>query len=197
MSIIGIPVGFYGYIFPGNINLMVVELYSTKRYKLLSIIIALIIVFECIYCALSLTFLKVIKNNVNFYKSIENVSFVLIFIMGLWMILEKQKSHNTAHRNTIVRGVFSIIIHPQQIPFWVVTGVLVNNIVQFNTNSKSLLFFILYNAIGTFLAMLTYMKFGKSMLTYLNLNISHINKFMGIAYLLLVLYHYFTLISFL
>jgi hypothetical protein len=35
MSIIGIPVGFYGYLFPGNINLMVVELYAAKKFKLL------------------------------------------------------------------------------------------------------------------------------------------------------------------
>ena len=69
------------------------------------------------------------------------------------MILEKRNTEKAAHQNTIIRGVFSIVIHPQQIPFWVVAGVLVNKAVQLNTNSGALLLFILYNAIGTQLAM--------------------------------------------
>ena len=70
MSIIGIPVGFYGYLFPGHINLMVVDLYAAKKFKLLSIILALIVVFESIYCGVSLTFLNAIKINCGYYKSI-------------------------------------------------------------------------------------------------------------------------------
>lgn len=189
MIIIGIPIGFYGYLFPGNINLMVVDLYGAKKFKLLLIILTLIVVFESIYCGLSLIFLNTIKSNSGFYKSIELISYVLIFIMGLWMIVEKRNNKNAAHQNTIIRGVFSIIIHPQQIPFWVVAGILVNKAVQLNMNSGVLLLFILCNAIGTLLAMFTYMIFGGKLLNYFKLNVSHINKAMGSAYLLLVLYH--------
>jgi hypothetical protein len=192
MSIIGIPVGFYGYLFPGNINLMVVELYGAKKFKLVSIILTLIVVFESIYCGVSLTFLNAIKSNSGFYKLIEFISYVLIFIMGLWMIIEKKHNKNATHQNTIIRGVFSIVIHPQQIPFWVVAGVLVNKAVQLNINSGALLLFILYNAIGTLLAMFTYMIFGKKLLNYFRLNISHVNKGMGSAYILLVIYHLFS-----
>jgi hypothetical protein len=192
MSIIGIPVGFYGYLFPGNINLMVVELYGAKKFKLLSIILTLIVVFESIYCGVSLTFLNAIKSNSGFYKLIEFISYALIFIMGLWMIIEKKNNKNAAHQNTIIRGVFSIIIHPQQIPFWVVAGVLVNKAVRLDINSGALLLFILYNAIGTLLAMFTYMIFGKKLLNYFRLNISHVNKGMGSAYIFLVLYHLFS-----
>lgn len=189
MSIIGIPVGFYGYLFPGNINLMVVDLYGAKRFKLLSFILTLIVVFESIYCGVSLTFLNTIKSNSSFYKLIEFISYALIFIMGLWMIVEKRNNKNVIHKNTIIRGVLSIVIHPQQIPFWVVAGVLVNKAVQLDLSSRALLLFILYNAIGTLLAMFTYMIFGKKLLNYLRLNISHVNKGMGSAYILLVLYH--------
>jgi hypothetical protein len=181
MSIIGIPVGFYGYLFPGNINLMVVELYAAKKFKLLLVILTLIVVFESIYCGLSLTFLNAIKSNSSFYN--------LIFIMGLWMVVEKKNNKNATHQNTIIRGVFSIVIHPQQVPFWVVAGVLVNKAVQLDINSGALLLFILYNAIGTLLAMFTYMIFGKKLFIYFRLNISHVNMGMGSAYILLVLYH--------
>lgn len=188
MSIIGIPVGFYGYLFPGNINLMVVDLYNAKRFKLLSIILTLIVVFESVYCGLSLTFLSAIKNNNGFYKSIEFISYILIFIMGVWMIAEKKQNKNVTHQTIIIRGVFSVIIHPQQISFWLVTGILVNKVVQFNMDSGVLLLFILYNAMGTLLAMFTYMIFGIKILNYFKLNTSTINKGMGSVYILLVLY---------
>lgn len=160
MSIIGIPVGFYGYLFPGNITLMVVTLYGAKKFKLFLIILTLIVVFESIYCGVSLTFLNTIKSNTSFYKLIEFISYALIFVMGLWMIVEKKNNKNATHQNTIIiRGVFSIVIHPQQIPFWVVAGVLVNKAVQLDINSGALLLFTLFNSMGTLLAMFTYMIF--------------------------------------
>ena len=78
MILIGIPIGFYGYLFPGNINLMVLELYSTKRYQLLILMLILIVLFESIYCGVSLRFLNAIKSNSGFYNSIEFISYVLI-----------------------------------------------------------------------------------------------------------------------
>jgi hypothetical protein len=189
MSVIGILIGIYGYIFPGNINLMVVELYSTKNYKRLFCILALIIIFESIYCGLSLSFLKELKNNVKLYKSLEAFSLVLIYIMALWMILEKRKSKISTN-NTLIRGVFSIVIHPQQIPFWIIMGVLVNKLVLINSVVTFWLF-VFFNALGTLFAMLAYMKFANFLLTLFNLNMTHINNFMGIVYLLLILYTIF------
>jgi len=190
MILIGIPIGFYGYLFPGNINLMVLELYSTKKYQLLILMLALIVVFESIYCYVSLTFLKEIKGNIKFYSSVEIVSYLLIFIMGLWMLFEKRNNKTASHQNTISRGVISIIIHPQQIPFWVIAGVLVNRVVNVNIDVWTLSGFILFNAVGTLLAMLSYMFFGKKILEYFKFNITHINKAMGVVYILLALYHF-------
>jgi len=190
MILIGIPIGFYGYLFPGNINLMVLELYSTKKYQLLILMLALIVVFESIYCYVSLTFLKEIKGNIKFYSSVEIVSYLLIFIMGLWMLFEKRNNKTASHQNTISRGVISIIIHPQQIPFWVIAGVLVNRVVNVNIDLWTLSGFILFNAVGTLLAMLSYMFFGKKILEYFKFNITHINKAMGVVYILLALYHF-------
>ena len=191
MILIGIPIGFYGYLFPGNINLMVLELYNTKRYQLLILIFAMIVLFESIYCFLSLTFLNEIKSNIKFYSSVEVVSYLLIFIMGLWMLFEKKNNITTAHQNTITRGVINIIIHPQQIPFWVIAGVLVNRVVNINMNIWTLWGFVIFNAIGTLMAMFSYMFFGKKILEYFKFNIYHINKVMGGVYISLALYHFF------
>lgn len=191
MILIGIPIGFYGYLFPGNINLMVLELYNTKRYQLLILMCVLIVVFESIYCFASLTFLKEIKGNIKFYSTVELVSYLLIFIMGLWMLFEKRNNKTATHQNTISRGVINIIIHPQQIPFWVIAGVLVNRVVNVNIDIWTLSGFVLFNGVGTLLAMLSYMFFGKKILGYFKFNITHINKAMGVVYILLALYHFF------
>jgi hypothetical protein len=189
MSLIGIPIGLYGYIFPGNINLMVLELYSSKKYRFLLLILGLILVFESIYCALSLIFLNAITSNSKLFTSIEFVSYGLIFIMGLWMLLENGNNKKASHQNTIFRGVLSIIIHPQQIPFWVFAGILLNPVIRFNMDYRTLVAFVFFNALGTLLAMFIYINFGNKILNYSKLNITHINKVMGVAYILLVLYH--------
>ncbi len=99
------------------------------------------------------------------------------------MIVEKRNN-----KNTIIRGVLYIIIHPQQIPFWVVAGVLINKVVHLNSNTSNLLLFIFYNAIGTLLVMFTYIIIGKKIMNYFKLTISPINKVMGSFYILLALY---------
>jgi len=193
MSIIGIPIGFYGYLFPGNINLMVVELYSVKKYKALGLVLLLIALFESLYCIASLTLLNNLDVKGELYRNIEITSYGLVFIMGLWMIFEKRNNKKATHQNTVLRGVINIVFHPQQIPFWVVTGILVNKITPLNKESGALFLFVLSNAIGTLLIMYCYMIFGKKLLNYFSVNISQINKGMGCAYLLLVLYRFISI----
>ena len=189
MLLIGIPIGLYGYIFPGNINLMVLEIFRTKRYKFLLIILGLIISFESIYCFTSLTLLDSLKTNQKLYSSIELFSYILIFLFGLWMLFEKRKNPVKSHRNTIYRGILSMIIHPQQIPFWVVAGILINRFTNLNSGNGSLFLFVFFNAIGTLLAMGTYMFVGNKLLNFFKFNTAQINKAIGGVYILLVLYH--------
>ncbi len=189
MSSIGILIGFYGYLFPGNINLMVVQLYTSRQYKLLSITLLLIVLFESMYCGASLYFLGSLQTNTKWYSIIEFISFILILIMGLWMVFENKKDLKKNQQNTVYRGVFSMIVHPQQIPFWIVAGVLLNGLIKFDMNLASLLPFVAFNAIGTLLMMVCYMLLGNKLIHYFHLNIAQINKVMGSFYVLLALYH--------
>jgi hypothetical protein len=189
MLLIGIPIGLYSYIFPGNINLMVLEIFRTKKYKFLLIIIGLILSFESIYCFTSLTLLDSLKSNQKLYSSIEFFSYILIFLFGLWMLFEKRNNNVKSYRNTIFRGILSMVIHPQQIPFWVVAGILVNRFTHLNGGNESLYLFVLFNALGTLLAMGIYMFIGNKILNFFKFNIAQINKAMGGVYILLVLYH--------
>jgi putative Ca2+/H+ antiporter (TMEM165/GDT1 family) len=189
MSSIGILLGFYGYLFPGNINLMVVQLYTSKQYRLLCMMMLLIVLFESLYCAGSLYFLGSLQTNTKWYSIIELISFILILIMGLWMFFENKRDAKATEQNTVYRGVFSMIVHPQQIPFWIVVGVLLNGVVKFDMNLAALLPFVAFNALGTFLMMICYMLLGNKLIHYFHLNLAQINKVMGGFYVLLALYN--------
>lgn len=194
MSIIGILVGFYGYLFPGNINLMVVHLYTSKQYRLLLQILALIALFESIYCAAVLYSLQALHKESYWYHIVEIVSYVMILVMGIWMVFEKKTNIKVTSDNTVYRGLLSVIIHPQQIPFWLVAGVLLNATLRFSDGWKNLLPFVGFNAIGTVLVMVCYMLVGSKLIHYFKLNLTQINRVMGSLYVLLALYHLISLI---
>lgn len=191
MSFIGIPIGFYGYVFPGNINLMVVELYTSSRVRFLFFTLGLILFFETFYCIVSLLLLNTLKFNTSIYNTIELVSYIMVLLMGIWMVVENKKDQQKSKKNTVYRGLLSIIFHPQQIPFWVIMGVVVNKFVPFTANHQALYQFAFFNAVGTLLAMVFYMIFGSKLFNYLKLNILQINKIMGSVYIILALYGLF------
>ncbi len=183
MSIIGLPIGLYGYIFPGNINIMVLDLYVSKKYGILLVVLTLIVVFESIYCILTLLLLGGLKSDSFLYKLLEVGSFILILGMGIWMLLESRKSKQAVQKNTLRRGIINIIVHPQQIPFWLIIGVVVDPLMKFGMDVFAMAGFFIFDAIGTLLAMAIYMIFGSKILQYFRLNLSHINRAMGFGYI--------------
>lgn len=155
------------------------------------LMLALVIIFESIYCIVSLMFINNIKSNARFFSFVESASYILILIMGLWMLFEKRTTNNKPHQNTIFRGVLNMIIHPQQIPYWLIAGSVLSGTLNLIPNNWTVVTFAFFNAVGTLLAMVAYMFFGKKILDYFKLNIFHINKAMGVLYILLFLSHLF------
>lgn len=185
MSIIGIPVGLYGYLFPGNINLMVLDLYASKKYLLLTAVLSLIVVFESMYCLLTLLLLDGLKQSGYWLKWLEIGSFVLILSMGIWMLMESRKSKQAVQKNTLYRGIINVIVHPQQIPFWLIIGVVINPLMNFGMDIFALAGFVVFNAVGTLMAMVIYMVFGTKILLYFKLNLSIVNRAMGLVYIII------------
>ncbi len=188
MILPGIAIGFYGYLFPGNINLMALDLFRSKQYKRLVLVLVLIVLFESIYASISLIFLNEFNINTIFLKKLELAAGILILIMGLWMIIENKSNQKAIHNNTLYRGILSIIIHPQQIPFWIISGIFIKGVLQNNLNSWDIIGLVIGNAIGTLLIMVAYMVFGNKILNYFKLNIAIISKVMGVVYIVLALY---------
>jgi len=191
MILPGIAIGFYGYLFPGNINLMVVDLFRLKQYKRLVLALALIVLFECMYASISLMFLNEFNTTTTLYKNVEFAAGILILVMGLWMIFENKNNQKTIHKNTLYRGLLSIIIHPQQVPFWIIAGIFIKKLLQNNLNNWDIIGLVIGNGIGTILIMVAYMIFGNILLNYFKLNIANINKVMGVVYIFLAVYGLF------
>ena len=189
MILLGIPIGLYGYLFPGNINLMMLEIYRTGKTRFLIMMLGLILIFESLYCIIALTFLDAIKSNHGLYSTLETISYAMIFLLGLWMLFEKRKNTDRSYKNTIYRGVLSIIIHPQQIPFWIIAGIIINRFTHLSIGDGSLFMFALFNAAGASLAMFLYMFVGKKILNFFQFNTGQINKLMGGLYILVFLCH--------
>jgi hypothetical protein len=182
MNIIGLPIGLYGYLFPGNINIMMIDLYRNKKFNLLVIGLIAMAVFETIYCIGTLQFLETIKTNVALFRAIQIISFLMTLAMGMWMLFEKKKDPNKVNKSNIMRGFISIVFHPQQIPFWVIIAVLINPLLN-NDEAYSLTLFAFSNAIGALLAMLIYITIGSRMISFFNINSNSINKAIALVYI--------------
>lgn len=184
MILLAILIGFYGYLFPGNINLMIMELYRSQRFSILILTLSVVIFCESFYCYFTLQFIDKINKGNSWFDYIENAAYIVSLLMGTWMLLEiKSKKENK--NNSIYRGLLSAIIHPQQIPFWFFMGVLFNNSINNSNNNFELSVFVFFNAIGAILILLVYATFGNKLLNFLHLRMSHINKFAGILYILI------------
>ena len=184
MSIIGIPIGFYGYLFPGNINLMVLELYSEKRYLQLLFIAALILIFESIYCFCTLYFLNESAMRQAWFGYVEWGAYLLMLCMGLWMLMEKTTTAKGQKYN-IYRGIINTIIHPQQIPFWLVMGVVFHDSIHNMMDKWSLPLFVVYNAIGTALVLGCYAFFGNRIMSFFSLKMKQLNQITGVLFILI------------
>ena len=182
MIVLAMLIGFYGYLFPGNINLMILELYATKRYSILTLVGVIVILFECLYCYFTLQFIDRLNDNQQLYQYLEWAAYLLTLIVGLWMLLE-EKTKNEHRKGNIYRGLLSTIIHPQQITFWIVMSVLFNNIIYFEMNSHALPAFVFFNAIGVALVLWCYAVYGSKLLDLLKLKISTISKSIGAFYI--------------
>ena len=188
MSFLGLLIGFYGYIFPGNINLMFVELYRCRKYRSIFLILLLALLFESLYLYISFRLLGALSSKDWIFTCIQYVSYGLILCMGLWMLLENKQNRKATHQHTIYRGIISIILHPQQIPFWLVTGLLIHSKMLFSSDNTVFYGFLICNATGALAAFIFYMKSGKFLLDYFKLNTGSINKGMGVLYIGLFIY---------
>ncbi len=161
MMLAGILIGFYSYIMINNINLAVIELTIEKKFRLLTILIITSIIFEALYCYICLSSLSYLNSHANLIQIVKIIAIILMFILGIWSLRDSAEKSNHINENITKRAFFSIIFHPQQIPFWLIWGnILFSNRWILDTQSDILLF-TFYNVVGSILVLLLYVVMGK------------------------------------
>lgn len=179
--LIGLLIGIWGYLIVGNINLSVIELSEKKNSRWLIFFIALAILFEFLYCFFTLYALQYLMDFPTVISIAQYTSVAFLLIIGFWSLLEKVKTPKELSRNIIRRGYWSIVVHPQQIPFWFFWGIILMDKEWLSTSTGSLIGFSLANSIGGLLILICYAFFGSKIIKMLNLNRRVIKNFVGVV----------------
>ena len=178
--LIGILIGFLGYLMINNINLSVIEITAQKKRRKLVFFLFLTLLFEGIYCFFSLYCLQFLMNYPTVILIAQYISVAFLFVIGLWSLFEKVKTSAQITDNIIKRGYWSIFIHPQQIPFWFFWGIILIKKEYLQTNTASLFLFTLANSVGCLLILACYARFGNKIISMLNVQKSHLKNIVGI-----------------
>lgn len=179
--LIGIAIGFMGYLMVNNINLSIIEIKGENKKTKLTIFIILALLLECIYCFFSLYGLQFLMDYPTIILTAQYVSVAFLFILGLWSLLEQPKNQTQMRENIIRRGYWSIFVHPQQIPFWFFWGIILIKKEYLHTDSLSLIVFALANAAGSLLILLGYAAYGNKIISMLNVKRKHLKNLVGIV----------------
>lgn len=167
---------------------MLMDLYNQNKLKQLTALIAIALMFETMYCIASINLFSLINENLHFQNTIRIISCVFIFFMGIWMLVDTKKNYPST-KNTIRRGVLSIIIHPQQLLFWLIFSHLINSYTPLFGNPSSILWLAFYNCVGALCIFCVYMITGPSILNYFKLNLQKLNAMVGFTYIVLALFN--------
>ncbi len=188
LIIYGLFIGFYGCITPGTINISLLNLYISKRNSDLLISLFLFALFEFVYVYFSLLFLIELQEQSWFFL-VEISSYLLILIMGIWMLMGSKNSATSLEKTSFYRACIQIVIHPQQITFWLMIGVIFSDMVANISGSNFSLFLFLFSEVlGALLVIFCYFYFGKKLIQKFNLNLEKITKILGAFYIFLAVY---------
>lgn len=186
--IIGFLLGFWGYVMIGTINLAVLELAKNGTRASLIRFIAVLLVCEFIYCFSSLYFLNYLTAYPQIITGAKYTAIILLVLLGLWALLEKPGDVVIERRNIVARGYWSAIVHPQQIPFWLLWGVYLIEKDIVRPSIPHLALFALSNAFGALCMLFCYALWGNKLISVIRLNLRVIKIFVGILCLATAVY---------
>jgi len=173
-------IGLYGYLFPGNINMCLMHLRAGGRYRLLATILLLALTFEFAYCYGALAACHWLSAQPYLLKAFTIAGCMVGCVLGLWMFFEKPGSERQKQQALVSRAVLSIVVHPQQIPYFIFVFFLLGSL----TTMPPILWFAVVNTLGCAVTFCCYIWKGNAIIQYLKLNSALLQKAVGIIYVL-------------
>ncbi|MCX8472981.1 MAG: hypothetical protein ORN85_04965 [Sediminibacterium sp.] len=180
--------GLYSYFMPGGVNLGVVSLIERKNFKKIFIYLLFIVLAEYIYSFIFFYIFFNLDFNQLIKRIIEWTSLGLLLAIAIWSWFDKGKQNlKHEHKGIMQRAFFLIIVHPQQIFYWIIVGELISKKNWFELNLANYLLFMTVYCVGVICCLMIYGYVGFKLISFFSLNYQIINKIMAIFYVLTAL----------
>ncbi|MGC4057681.1 MAG: hypothetical protein QM743_06090 [Chitinophagaceae bacterium] len=178
--LIGLIIGIVGYIMVNNVNLCLLELNRKSSRSSLVFFCILALVFEGAYCFCTLYMLERLMHYPLVIRIAQYLSIGFLFAIGLWTLLESSKQQEALQENIIRRGYWSVIIHPQQIPFWFFWGLLLIRKQLLIPDSSHFLLLSIANCAGSLIVFLLYIRYGNKLIERFRIRRNLLKNIVGV-----------------
>ena len=190
----GFMLGFMGYVPPGNINLSVVQLALGQHRNRLWLFILLATVMEFVYCMGCLTGLDLLLSQPQLVIVLKWISVFIFAVLGLLSYFHNEENIRVQALSGFGRGVFTAIINPLQIPFWLVWGVYLTENKWIDGNLASTAIFALVTSLGTVCVLWLYAIGGKKVVETMKLERKLLDRIIGLLLISLAFWQLFKLL---
>ncbi len=190
----GFMLGFMGYLPPGNINLSVIQLALDEHKERLWLFILLATVMEFIYCLACLTGLDMLLHQPQLVIVLKWISVFIFATLGLLSFFHNEENIKVQAFSGFGKGVFTAIINPLQIPFWLVWGVYLTENKWINGNLSFTTIFALVTSLGTVCILWMYAVGGKKLVETMKLERKLLDRIIGLLLISLAFWQLFKLL---
>jgi hypothetical protein len=162
---VGLLVSYIGSIPLGYLNIIGYQIYTSSGNEPLILYLLGVICIEAIVIYFTLLFAKKLTNNVILLKSIEIFSIVFMLVLAFVFYSQSEMGQSTGkdlsdyNYPPFVLGLLFSSLNFVQIPFWVGWNLYLLNARYISAEKRLRLVYIFGTLAGTFLGMLTFVKF--------------------------------------
>lgn len=183
--IAGFCTGFTGYLMVNNINLCLLELQQVNKRVQAFFFVFWVLLFEALYCIGSLRGMKLLLQFPAWVLVARITAIVFLLIIGAWTLLEKRNEpEERLRKNIILRGYWSVFVHPQQIPFWLFWGLLLTDKGIMKAEDADFLILAGANSLGALLVLVLYWRVGNQIIERFAVNRRLLKNLVGVICLL-------------
>ena len=159
-------IGAWGYCQVGIVNMCIIELSIQHKKRAIIYLILTAFLCEFIYCFVLLYLLQIVLANQNIIWIAKIFTFFVFFGLSIFIFYDifkvnyLQNTPKTVSTHTLYVAYISLIIHPQQVPFWLLWG---TYLIQSNLLAFDVQFITLFSGFvgfGTCFVFSCYAYFG-------------------------------------
>jgi hypothetical protein len=183
--IAGLCTGFIGYLMVNNINLCLLELQRVNKRGQAFFFVFWVLLFEALYCIGSLRGMKFLLQFPSWVLIARIAAIAFLLVIGAWTLLEKgNEPEERLRKNIILRGYWSVFVHPQQIPFWLFWGLLLTDKGIMEAEDADFLILAVANSIGALLVLALYWLAGNQLIERFAVNRRFLKNLVGVICLI-------------